>query len=131
MFSSKGKQNMAPMAPAKRRARPGHIAKDCRKLKYNNEQKVKSSEGLSTSAVKTIGDLKEKSIFMLKNGNTTKIIDIKNNQVKIGSEALKEKENFFLIDTGADLNIIKNNKIIRVHMNHLKSFNEVSAKEKK
>ncbi|KAL4082885.1 hypothetical protein QTP88_029539 [Uroleucon formosanum] len=65
--------------------KPGHIVKYCRKLKFNNEQKVKS-EGASTSAVmKTIGDMKNNAILV----------------------ALAGKENIFLIDTGADLNIIK------------------------
>lgn len=45
--------------------------------------------------------------MMVKNEINKEIIGLKNNQIKIDSEALTEKENMFLIDTGADLNIIK------------------------
>ncbi|CAI6376049.1 unnamed protein product [Macrosiphum euphorbiae] len=44
---------------------------------------------------------------MLKHGANKEVISINSNQIKIESNALMGKENLFLIDTGADLNIIK------------------------
>jgi len=83
-----------------------YIVKDCRKLNHNNEQKAKNGEDSSTSAViKTISDIKNNTIFMVKNEIDKEIIRLKNNQIKINLEALTEKENMFL--TGMNLNIIK------------------------
>lgn len=111
--------------------KPGHIVKDCRKLKYNNEQKMKSSEGAST--IKTIGDIKNSSILMLKLGTNKEVISLNNNQIKIESNALIGKENMFLIDTGADLNIIKlsaikNNVPVETTTTTLIGINENSIK---
>ncbi len=44
---------------------------------------------------------------MLKHGANKEVISLNNNQIKIESSALMGKEKMFLIDTGADLNIIK------------------------
>jgi len=62
--------------------KPGNIVKDCRKLKYNNEQKAKSVEGsLTTAAIKTIGDIKNRSIIMLKYGAGKDVISLNSNQI--------------------------------------------------
>ncbi|KAE9521972.1 hypothetical protein AGLY_017631, partial [Aphis glycines] len=100
--------------------------KECRKLKYNNEQKSKISEGSSSSAtIKTIGDIKNSSILMLKRGT--------NKEIKIESSALMGKGYMFLIDTGADLNIIKlaaikNNVPVEATSTTLIGINENSIK---
>ncbi|CAI6373796.1 unnamed protein product [Macrosiphum euphorbiae] len=86
---------------------PGHIVKDCRKLKYNNEKKSKSGEGSSTSTdIKTIGDLKNNQVLMCKNRGK-QIIELVKNQIKVHSQSFKSNENTFVIDIGADLNLIK------------------------
>lgn len=84
----------------------GHVVKDCRKLKYNNEQKLKYGEGPSKNhEIKTIGEIKENNIFVINNTEQTGWVD--KNNIVIHSDALNKEQNTFLIDTGADLNIIK------------------------
>jgi len=86
--------------------KPGHIVKDCRKLKFNNEKKAKYGEGSSTSVkIKTIGDLNNQ-VLMVKNEGK-QIIELERNQVKVYSHSLRTTENTLLIDTGADLNLIR------------------------
>jgi len=109
--------------------KPGHIVKDCRKLKYNNEKKSKSGEGSSTSTdIKTIGDLKNNQVLMCKNRGK-QIIELVKNQVKVHSQSFKSNENTFLIDTGADLNLIKisavnNNVPIELKTSKLQGIHE-------
>jgi len=86
--------------------KPGHIVKNCRRLKYNNEKKSKVGSS-TTTVIKTIGDIKNSTIMMVKSEINNEIIALDNNQIKINSESLISKENMFLIDTGVDLNLIK------------------------
>jgi len=57
--------------------KPGHIVKDCRQLKYNNEKKAKYGEGSST-----MGNLKDNQILMCKTGGK-QIIELLRNQVRV------------------------------------------------
>jgi len=66
---------------------------------------MKLDEGTS-SENKTIGELKENKVFEINNKNEH-LITLNKNQVIINSESLNDEHNTFLIDTGADLNIIK------------------------
>lgn len=84
-----------------------HIVKDCRKLKYNDEQKIKQSEGSSGSAaIKTIEELKKNNRLMF-NESDKQIIKLNNNYVSTYSESLNKLDVTFLCNTGSDLNIIK------------------------
>lgn len=70
---------------------------------------------------------------MLKHGTNKEVISLNNNQIKIESSALMGKENMFLIDTGADLNIIKlsaikNNVPVEATSTTLIGINENSIK---
>jgi len=66
---------------------------------------MKLGEGTS-SEIKTIGELKENNVFVINNKNEH-LITLNKNQVIINSKSLNDEHNKFLIDTGADLNIIK------------------------